>query len=375
MRSIGFARQVRQFLYSQLEAERLEAADHPFKFSPILARKERYARDEGKTPMIVVENLTKQYGARVAVDNVNFRIAKGEIVGFLGPNGAGKSTTMRMLTGFLSPTSGRVTIGDLDMAEDPIAAKSLLGYLPETPPLYPEMTVRDYLDFVGQLKGLSRAERKERLEVVLQKCFLTDRTHQLIGQLSKGYKQRVGIAQALIHNPPVLILDEPTSGLDPQQIIQIRSLIKELAVDHTIILSTHILPEVQTTCNRVLIINGGKLVAEGSAEQLEAQLQGGLRISLLVRGPLTGLQAHLKEFPQLQEVTFSEPENLPGLVQAELNLPAGVDLREDLARMVVSSGWGLVELKSINLSLEEIFLKLTTRESIGASTGKEASHV
>lgn len=325
--------------------------------------------------MIVVENLTKQYGARVAVDNVNFQIAKGEIVGFLGPNGAGKSTTMRMLTGFLSPTSGRVTIGDFDMAQDPIAAKSLLGYLPETPPLYPEMTVRDYLDFVGQLKGLPRAARKERLEVVLQKCFLTDRTHQLIGQLSKGYKQRVGIAQALIHNPPVLILDEPTSGLDPQQIIQIRALIKELAVDHTIILSTHILPEVQTTCNRVLIINSGKLVAEGSAEELEAQLQGGLRISLLVRGPVTGLEAHLKEIPQLKDVAVREHESLTGLVQAELNLPAGVDLREDLARMVVNSGWGLIELKSINLSLEEIFLKLTTRESIEASTGKEASHV
>ena len=349
--------------------------EYPFDFSPILARKERYARDEGKAPMIVVENLTKQYGARVAVDNVNFQIAKGEIVGFLGPNGAGKSTTMRMLTGFLSPTAGRVTIGDFDMAEDPLAAKGLLGYLPETPPLYPEMTVSDYLDFVGQLKGLSRAVRKERLEVVLQKCFLTDRTHQLISQLSKGYKQRVGIAQALIHNPPVLILDEPTSGIDPQQIIQIRTLIKELAVDHTIILSTHILPEVQTTCNRVLIINGGRLVAEGSSEQLEAQLQGGLRISLLVRGPEAGLQSHLKEFNQIKDATVSTHDSLPGVVQAELNLPAGVDLREDLARMVVNSGWGLIELKSISLSLEEIFLKLTTREPMAESTGKETSHV
>ena len=233
--------------------------------------------------MIVVENLTKVYGARVAVDNVNFNIAKGEIVGFLGPNGAGKSTTMRMLTGFLSPTAGRVTIGGHDMAENPIEAKQLLGYLPESPPLYPEMTVRDYLNFVAQLKGLDKAKRKERLAFVLEKCFLQDRVDQVIGQLSKGYKQRVGIAQALIHNPPVLILDEPTSGLDPQQIIQIRALIAELAVDHTIILSTHILPEVQTTCNRVLIISGGKLVAEGSAEQLEAQLQGGMRVEMLVR--------------------------------------------------------------------------------------------
>ncbi|MEB3285438.1 MAG: ATP-binding cassette domain-containing protein [Candidatus Sericytochromatia bacterium] len=325
--------------------------------------------------MIVVENLTKQYGARVAVDNVNFRIAKGEIVGFLGPNGAGKSTTMRMLTGFLSPTNGSVTIGDFDMAENPLEAKSLLGYLPETPPLYPEMTVRDYLNFVGQLKGLSQAALKERLAVVLEKCFLTDRTHQLIGQLSKGYKQRVGIAQALIHNPPVLILDEPTSGLDPQQIIQIRALIKELAVDHTIILSTHILPEVQTTCSRVLIINGGRLVAEGSAEQLEAQLQGGMRISLVVRGPQEGLQSRLLEFKPLRDTSISVVENLPGVIQAEVNLPAGLDLREDLARMVVNSGWGLIELKSINLSLEEIFLKLTTREPIADAAGKEATHV
>jgi len=181
--------------------------------------------------MIVVENLTKLYGARVAVDNVNFTIAKGEIVGFLGPNGAGKSTTMRMLTGFLAPSAGKVSIDGHDMAENPLAAKQLLGYLPESPPLYPEMTVKDYLDFVAQLKGLSKAKRKERLEYVLDKCFLRDRTNQLIGTLSKGYKQRVGIAQALIHNPPVLILDEPTSGLDPQQIIQIRALIQELAVD------------------------------------------------------------------------------------------------------------------------------------------------
>ncbi|MEB3197200.1 MAG: ABC transporter ATP-binding protein [Candidatus Sericytochromatia bacterium] len=325
--------------------------------------------------MIVVENLTKQYGARVAVDNVNFTIAKGEIVGFLGPNGAGKSTTMRMLTGFLSPTGGRVRIGDFDMAEQPIEAKQLLGYLPETPPLYPEMTVRDYLDFVGQLKGLSASERKERVAVVLEKCFLTDRTNQLIGQLSKGYKQRVGIAQALIHNPPVLILDEPTSGLDPQQIIQIRALIKELAADHTVILSTHILPEVQSTCSRVLIISGGKLVAEGSAEQLEAQLQGGMRVSMLVRTGENALRARLSEFTQLRDLAITTPANQPELVQAEMSLPAGIDLREDLAKLIVSSGWGLVELKSVSLSLEEIFLKLTTQETAAEAASKEVVHV
>lgn len=325
--------------------------------------------------MIVVENLTKVYGARVAVDNVNFNIAKGEIVGFLGPNGAGKSTTMRMLTGFLSPTAGRVTIGGHDMAENPIAAKQLLGYLPESPPLYPEMTVRDYLDFVAQLKGLDKARRKERLQFVLEKCFLQDRTNQVIGQLSKGYKQRVGIAQALIHNPPVLILDEPTSGLDPQQIIQIRALIQELAVDHTIILSTHILPEVQTTCNRVLIISGGKLVAEGSAEQLEAQLQGGMRVEMLVRASADALRARLGEFTDVRDVAVStRPETQPGLVVAELTAPPGTDPRERLANMVVGAGWGLVELKSVSLSLEEIFLKLTTTEA-GDAVTKETLHV
>lgn len=323
--------------------------------------------------MIVVENLTKLYGARVAVDNVNFNIAKGEIVGFLGPNGAGKSTTMRMLTGFLSPSAGRVTIGGHDMAEDPIAAKQLLGYLPETPPLYPEMTVRDYLDFVAQLKGLSKAQRKERLEYVLEKCFLLDRRHQVIGQLSKGYKQRVGIAQALIHNPPVLILDEPTSGLDPQQIIQIRALIQELAAEHTIILSTHILPEVQTTCNRVLIISGGKLVAEGSAEQLEARLQGGMRIEMLVRATPEAVKARLAEFANIQDVVIAAGTT-PGLVTAELTAPPNTDPREQLASMIVGAGWGLVELKSVSLSLEEIFLKLTTTEASDAVT-KETAHV
>ena len=324
--------------------------------------------------MIVVENLTKVYGARVAVDNVNFNIAKGEIVGFLGPNGAGKSTTMRMLTGFLSPTAGRVTIGGHDMAENPIEAKQLLGYLPESPPLYPEMTVRDYLNFVAQLKGLDKAKRKERLAFVLEKCFLQDRVDQVIGQLSKGYKQRVGIAQALIHNPPVLILDEPTSGLDPQQIIQIRALIAELAVDHTIILSTHILPEVQTTCNRVLIISGGKLVAEGSAEQLEAQLQGGMRVEMLVRATPDALKARLGEFTDVRDVVVTGRSDQSGLTIAELTAPPGTDPRERLANMVVGAGWGLVELKSVNLSLEEIFLKLTTTEA-GDAVSKETAHV
>jgi ABC-2 type transport system ATP-binding protein len=323
-------------------------------------------------PMIVVENLTKRYGERLAVNQVSFQVRKGEIIGFLGPNGAGKSTTMRMLTGFLSPSSGSVRIGGFDMLEDPLKAKQLLGYLPETPPLYNDMSVRDYLDFVGQLKGLSGPERKKRLDYVLERCFLKDRTNQLIHQLSKGYKQRVGIAQALIHNPPVLILDEPTSGLDPAQIIQIRDLIRELAIDHTIILSTHILPEVQSTCSRVLIINRGQVAAEGTPQELEAQLRGGRQISLLVRGPQDAVVASISGVEGVTDVTAA-PED--GLTHVTLNVPGELDVRYALASRVVGSGWGLVELKSVSLSLEEIFLKLTTQEAAESATKESAPHV
>lgn len=321
--------------------------------------------------MIVVENLTKRYGERLAVNQVSFQVRKGEIIGFLGPNGAGKSTTMRMLTGFLSPTSGKVRIGGFDMIEEPLKAKQLLGYLPETPPLYHDMSVKDYLDFVGQLKGLSRTERKQRLEYVLERCFLTERTNQLIHQLSKGYKQRVGIAQALIHNPPVLILDEPTSGLDPTQLIQIRDLIRELAADHTIILSTHILPEVQTTCSRVLIINGGQVAAEGTPQELEAQLRGGMQISMLVRGPQDQILSRLQAVEGAKDIVAAPAD---GYVHVTLNVPGERDIREQLASHVIGAGWGLVELKSVNLSLEEIFLKLTTQESLKTDS-KEATHV
>lgn len=309
--------------------------------------------------MIDVKGLTKRYGERTAVNNVNFHVAKGEVIGFLGPNGAGKSTTMRMLTGFLSPSEGSVNIGGFDMAEQTLEAKRLLGYLPELPPLYHEMSVKDYLNFVGHLKGLNGAQRRERLEFVLEKCFLTDRRNQMIQTLSKGYKQRVGIAQALIHNPPVLILDEPTSGLDPAQIIQIRALIKELSADHTIILSTHILPEVQNTCSRVLIISGGQVAAEGNPEQLEAQLQGGMRVSLTVRGPGDAVAARVREIAGVDSVTSTMRDDI---VNVEVNSSGGTDVREQIASTVVSAGWGLVELKSVNLSLEEIFLKLTTTE-------------
>ena len=324
--------------------------------------------------MIVVKNLIKRYGDRTAVNDVSFRVDAGEVIGFLGPNGAGKSTTMRMLTGFLSPTSGTVEIGGHNMAEDTLAAKALLGYLPELPPVYPEMTVSDYLNFVAKLKGLDRKVRKERLNFVLEKCFLRDRANQVIGQLSKGYRQRVGIAQALIHNPPVLILDEPTSGLDPGQIIQIRALIKELSVNHTIILSTHILQEVQNTCSRVLIINQGRVVAEGKPEDLEERLQGGERLSVTVRGPMTEVKARLLELPGVSDLQVSAHPEKVDLVLVELTSRGESDLREKVASLVVGAGWSLVEMKSINLSLEDIFLKLTSGASDDAAV-KEVHHV
>src|SRR4051795_11358987 len=218
--------------------------------------------------MIKVEGLTKRYARTVAVDDISFEVEKGQIVGFLGPNGAGKTTTMRVLTCFLPPTSGKATIAGFDVLEQPMEVKKRIGYLPETPPLYPEMETAEYLKFVGQLKGLSGAELKKRVEYVCERCAIVDVRNRLIGKLSKGYRQRVGLAQAIIHNPDVLVLDEPTAGLDPKQIIETRELIKALAGDHTIILSTHILPEVSQTCQRVVIINKGRVVAVDTPDNL-----------------------------------------------------------------------------------------------------------
>src|SRR4051794_35815719 len=232
--------------------------------------------------MIKVEGLTKRYARTVAVDDISFEVEKGQIVGFLGPNGAGKTTTMRVLTCFLPPTAGKATIAGFDVLENPQDVKKRIGYLPETPPVYPEMEVHEYLDFVGQLKGIPRADIKARRDDVIGRCALGDVRAKLIGKLSKGYRQRVGIAQAIIHNPDVLILDEPTSGLDPKQIIEIRELLKALAGDHTIILSTHILSEVEHSCERVIIISQGKLVAQDSVSNLTNRLRGAEAVCLEV---------------------------------------------------------------------------------------------
>jgi ABC-2 type transport system ATP-binding protein len=310
--------------------------------------------------MIEVENLTKRYGPTLAVSDVTFQVQKGEILGFLGPNGAGKTTTMRVITGYLPPTAGRVRVAGYDVVEEPLDAKRRTGYLPEAPPVYPDMTVTEYLDFVGRIKGISRRELNSRREEVEVKCAITDVRQRQIGKLSKGYRQRVGLAQALIHNPEVLVLDEPTAGLDPKQIIETRQLIKGLAGQHTIILSTHILPEASKTCQRVVVINAGKIVAVGTPDELTRRLQGFETILLTVEGVAGEVTDKLQRVAGVNQVEARD--TVGGRVAYEVHAEKGQDVRADLARAVVESGWKLYELRTSGLSLEDIFLKLTTKD-------------
>jgi ABC-2 type transport system ATP-binding protein len=310
--------------------------------------------------MIEVENLTKRYGPTLAVSDVTFEAQKGEILGFLGPNGAGKTTTMRVITGYLPPSEGRVRVAGYDVVEEPLEAKRRTGYLPESPPVYPDMTVTEYLAFVGRIKGISRRALKSRLAEISERCAVTDVLNRQIGKLSKGYRQRVGLAQALIHNPEVLVLDEPTAGLDPKQIIETRELIKGLAGRHTVILSTHILPEAAKTCQRVVVINAGKIVAVGTPDELTRRLQGFETILLTVEG----LAADVKDkLQRVEGVNLVEPRDTSdGRVTYEVHAEKGKDVRAELARAVVESHWKLYELKTSGLSLEDIFLKLTTKD-------------
>jgi len=322
--------------------------------------------------MISVKELTKRYARNLAVDNISFEVKKGEIVGFLGPNGAGKTTTMRMLTCFLWPSSGTATVAGFDVLEKPLEVKKRIGYLPESPPIYPEMATQEYLTFVGKLKGLSGAELAKRIDYVCERCAVTDVKTKQLGKLSKGYRQRVGLAQAIIHNPDVLILDEPTAGLDPKQINETRDLIKSLAGDHTIILSTHILPEVEQTCEEVVIINNGKIVATDSVRNLRSRARGSE--SLLVE--LAGRNGNLEAKDVEQKLTTIKGVSKVALKENEDNrytfeIEGGKDLvRGDLARAVVESGWDLNELRSTAMSLEEVFLQLTGDE---AASGKSNS--
>lgn len=310
--------------------------------------------------MIEVQHLTKHYGRFTAVDDVTFRVERGEILGFLGPNGAGKTTTMRVITGYMPPTDGKVVVAGFDVFDQPIEAKRRTGYLPETPPLYPEMTVREYLTFVARIKGVAGAERKARVESVMQRTWVADMADRHCGKLSKGYRQRVGLAQAIMHNPDVLVLDEPTAGLDPKQIIETRQLIKELAGTHTIVLSTHILPEVAQTCQRVVIINKGKVVAVDTPDNLTRRLQGAEAMYLQVDSGGADVTDALSRVPGVTGVRATERH---GDASAwEVESVRGQDIRRELARAVVAQGWGLLELRPLRMSLEEIFLQVTTEE-------------
>ncbi|HXH24282.1 MAG TPA: ABC transporter ATP-binding protein [Vicinamibacterales bacterium] len=321
--------------------------------------------------MIEVQHLTKRYGPITAVDDVSFRAERGEILGFLGPNGAGKTTTMRVLTGYMPPTEGRAIVAGYDVMEQPIEAKRRTGYLPETPPLYPEMTVREYLTFCARIKGVPRAERKSRIDDVMERVKVTDMADRHCGKLSKGYRQRVGLAQALIHNPEVLILDEPTAGLDPKQIIETRQLIRQLGGDHTVILSTHILPEVSQTCTRVVIINKGRVVAVDTPENLTARLRGSETMYVEVDTQGADAALVLGAIPGVTGVSVSERRN--GIVAYQVESERGRDVRRELAKAVVTRGWGLLELRPLRMSLEEIFLHLTTEETAAAAAA-EAAH-
>jgi ABC-2 type transport system ATP-binding protein len=311
--------------------------------------------------MIQVEGLSKKYARQVAVNNISFSVDKGDIVGFLGPNGAGKTTTMRILTCFMPPSAGRASVAGFDVFEKPFEVKKRIGYLPEAPPVYPEMSVVDYLRFVGQLKGVPGSELKRRTEEVMERCAVADVKGKLIGKLSKGYRQRVGLAQAIIHNPDVLILDEPTSGLDPKQINETRELIKGLAGEHTIILSTHILPEVEAVCKKVIIINKGQLVATDSVEHLKHR--GGTGNTVQVQVETTGVedavvvQQRLEQIPGVSKVLETNRSN--DRVVFEVDSLSGHNVRPDVARAIVQSGWNLLEMKSTTFSLEEVFLQLT----------------
>jgi ABC-2 type transport system ATP-binding protein len=310
--------------------------------------------------MIEVEHLTKRYGPTLAVSDVSFEAQKGEVLGFLGPNGAGKTTTMRVITGYLPPTDGRVRVAGYDVAEEALEAKRRTGYLPEAPPVYPDMTVQEYLTFVARIKGVSRREIKPRTDEICEKVAIADVRQRQIGKLSKGYRQRVGLAQALIHNPDVLVLDEPTAGLDPKQIIETRELIKGLAGQHTVILSTHILPEVSKTCQRVVVINAGTIVAVGTPDELTRRLQGFETVLLTAEAPAAEVMDKLQ---RVEGVNWVEPrESSDGRVTLEVHSEKGKDVRAELARSVVESGWRLFELKTSGLSLEDIFLKLTTKD-------------
>ncbi len=304
--------------------------------------------------MIEVENLTKYYGSLAAIKDVNFSVQEGEILGFLGPNAAGKTTTMRILTGFMPPSSGSARVAGFDVLDDSLEVRKRIGYMPETVPLYPEMTVSSYLSFVASIRNVQ--DRHRRIEEIMDTCDIAHYTDTLIGKLSKGYRQRVGLAQALVHDPQVLVLDEPTIGLDPKQIREVRQLIKSLGGDHTIILSTHILPEAEQVCQRVVIIHEGRIVADDSAEILTAELEQAQRIFIQLQSPSPDTVSALSQADGVTDVKDV------GEGKFEISCEVGVDRRTEVSALAVERGWGLLELRPMGMTLEDIFLQLTTDE-------------
>lgn len=322
--------------------------------------------------MIHVQNLTKRYGDLTAIDNVSFQVEKGEVLAFLGPNGAGKTTMMRILTGFMPATSGTATIAGYDIFDENQEVKKKIGYLPETPPVYTDLTVSEYLRFVAGIKGLSRREFKGALDRVLEQCSLGDVRGRLIGNLSRGFRQRVGLAQALIHDPEILILDEPTIGLDPKQIIEVRNVIKSLSGEHTVILSTHILSEATATCERVVIIHEGRIVAVDSPERLSAQIHKSEKVRIGLKTPGPDTEKVIRAIPGVLSIFKEDGRDETTFYTIEY--PLGKELRPELATRAVKNNWGLVELQTITLSLEDVFLKLTQEdrpESLEVDKGSE----
>lgn len=313
--------------------------------------------------MIEVEHLSKVYGSTPAIQDVTFSVKPGEIMGFLGPNGAGKTTTMRILAGYLPASGGRAKVAGYDVHEKSLEVRRWIGYLPEIPPLYPEMTVEGFLYFVARIKGVPRKDRRDRVNHSLERCQIADKRKLLIRKLSKGYRQRVGIAQAIVHDPPVIILDEPTVGLDPRQIIEVRNLIKSLAGDHTIILSTHILPEVSMTCSRVTIINGGRVVATDSPENLMAQLAGGAEYELELDKDVTAVKQILEVVPGVGQILSLPGENVGAnryLIQVRSE--GGSEPGREIAAALVQAGVGIYEMRRDRVNLEQVFLELTMVE-------------
>ncbi|MSQ15847.1 MAG: ATP-binding cassette domain-containing protein [Dehalococcoidia bacterium] len=313
--------------------------------------------------MIEVEHLSKYYGNFMAIEDISFKVEKGEILGFLGPNGAGKTTTMRILTGYMPPTSGTARIAGYDIFFDSLKARREIGYLPESNPLYGDMSVRALLEFFGKLRGLDKKYLKRRISEVIEKMRLEEYAETDINKMSKGFRQRVGVAQAILHEPAVLILDEPTIGIDPVQVVETRQIIKELGKEHTIILSTHILPEVSMVCQKVIIVNEGHLIAADRPENLSIGISGQDKIKAVVRGPMREVAAALRDLNGVETVDY-ESTGVDGTARFNVSARINRDIREDLSKLIVNRGWGLLEMQPVGLSLEDVFVKLTTKEEI-----------